>query len=137
MHAECRAILVAMASGREFVWIAGNHDPAPPRDIPGAAAAELAVGNLVFRHEPLPGKQAGEVAGHLHPAGRIVRRGRAVRRPCFATDGARLIMPAFGAYAGMLNVRDRAFRGLFEEATLKAYLVGPDCLYAIDGAMLV
>lgn len=137
MHEDCRALLVAMAAGRDWAWIAGNHDPAPPRDVPGMAAAELAIGNLVFRHEPAGGVQMGEVAGHLHPSGRIVRRGRVVRRPCFATDGARLIMPAFGAYTGTLNLRDRAYRGLFEEALLMAYLVGPDCLYAIDGPKLV
>ncbi len=137
MHEDCRALLVAMAAGRDWVWIAGNHDPAPPQGIPGTAANELAIATLVFRHEPQGGLQAGEVAGHLHPSGRIVQRGRSVRRPCFATDGVRLIMPAFGAYTGTLCVRDRAYRGLFEEPRLKAYMIGPDCLYAIDGARLV
>lgn len=64
------------------------------------------------------------MAGHLHPAAHIVRRGRSVRRPCFASDGERLIMPAFGAYTGALNVLDRAFRGLFIDASLRAYLLG-------------
>ncbi len=40
------------------------------------------------------------------PQARVVRRGKAVRRKCFATDGARLVMPAFGAYTGGLNIRD-------------------------------
>lgn len=64
------------------------------------------------------------MAGHLHPAARIVRRGRSVRRPCFASDAERLIMPAFGAYTGALNVLDRAFLGLFIDTSLGAYLLG-------------
>jgi metallophosphoesterase superfamily enzyme len=41
-----------------------------------------------------------------------------VRRRCFVTDGLRLILPAYGAYAGGLNIRDRAYAGLFAHAPL-------------------
>ena len=60
----------------------------------------------------------GEVAGHLHPAARVMGSGRSVRRRCFAGDGYRLVLPAFGAYAGGLNVLDSAFAGLFAAADL-------------------
>jgi metallophosphoesterase superfamily enzyme len=53
----------------------------------------------------------GEIAGHLHPAARVVRRGKAVRRACFASDGKRLLMPAFGATTGGLELRHPAMRG--------------------------
>ena len=43
----------------------------------------------------------------------MVGRGRTVRRRCFVTDGERVVLPAFGAYAGGLSVRDVAFAGLF------------------------
>ena len=66
----------------------------------------------LFRHEP-SADAPGEIAGHLHPCARIVQRGRSVRRRCFASDGGRVIMPAFGAYTGSLNVLDRAYAGLF------------------------
>ena len=136
MHEECRSLLVAAMGGRDWFWIAGNHDPAPPKAVPGTAVQELSVGALVFRHEPLAGPQPGEVAGHLHPCARLTRRGRTVRRPCFASDGARMIMPAFGAYTGALDIRDRAFAGLFDEAALTAHMIGPDRLYAIAGSKL-
>ena len=136
MHGDCRQLLLAVMGSRDWYWIAGNHDPAPPRDVPGTASDELAAGNLLFRHEPLKGAQPGEVSGHLHPAATLVRRGRAVRRPCFVSDGERMIMPAFGAYTGTLNIRDRAYRGLFDEAELVAYMIGPDRLYAISGSKL-
>ena len=72
----------------------------------------LALGPLTFRHEPT-GDADGEIAGHLHPSARIAWRGRAVSRRCFATDGKRVVMPAFGAYTGGLNIRDRAFARVF------------------------
>jgi hypothetical protein len=105
--------LHALARGRTLVWIVGNHDPAPPTRLPGEAADELDLAGLTLRHEPGGGPVSGEVAGHLHPCARIVAGGRSVRRRCFVTDGERLILPAFGAYAGGLNIRDQAFNGLF------------------------
>jgi DNA ligase-associated metallophosphoesterase len=112
------AALAALARGRELVWVVGNHDPEPPRGLPGASADALEIGALVLRHEPSPGPAPGEAAGHLHPCARIRAAGRSVRRRCFATDGERLVLPAFGAYAGGLNVRDEAFRGLFARPPL-------------------
>ena len=105
--------LRALAAGRRLVWVVGNHDADGPRHLPGETVAEAQVGGLILRHEPQPGVRPGEVAGHLHPCARVSARGRSVRRRCFLTDGARLILPAFGAYAGGLNVRDAAFAGLF------------------------
>ena len=77
---------------------------------------------LVLRHEPQPGLRPGEVSGHLHPAARVAAAGRHVRRRAFLTDGERLILPAFGAYAGGLNVRDEAFAGLFARPPIAAVL---------------
>ena len=105
-------------AGRDWFWVAGNHDPVPPEGLPGETVRELAFGSLVFRHEPSAVAVAGEIAGHLHPCARIVQRGRSVRRRCFASDGRRLIMPAFGAYTGSLNVLDRAYAGLFRRGSL-------------------
>ncbi len=97
LHPAFRARLEGLIAGRDWFWIAGNHDPDAPADLPGRTVRELAVGALLFRHEPSRTWVEGEVAGHLHPCARIVQRGRSVRRRCFAADGARMIMPAFGA----------------------------------------
>jgi metallophosphoesterase superfamily enzyme len=126
-----------MMSGREWIWIAGNHDPDPPKSIGGDCADELAIGPLTFRHAPAPRFAVGEISGHLHPHARIVRRGKSVRRRCFAVDGKRMVMPAFGAYAGGLNIRDRPFDGLFEESELRAHVIGRDRLYTIAGKDLI
>ena len=109
---------MAVARGRTLLWVVGNHDPEGPGYLPGDAVDELAIGGLLLRHEPQPGDQPGEVAGHLHPCARVVGAGRSVRRRCFVTDGRRIILPAFGAYAGGLNIRDAAYAGLFAHAPL-------------------
>jgi DNA ligase-associated metallophosphoesterase len=109
-----------LARGRTLVWVVGNHDPEGPGGLPGETAVELEVLGLMLRHEPQAGGQAGEVAGHLHPCARVVGQSRSVRRRCFVTDGERLILPAYGAYAGGLSIRDEAFAGLF----LRPPLVG-------------
>jgi uncharacterized protein len=126
-----RIKLKGLQRGRDWVWIAGNHDPDLPRDVGGRFADVLAIGGLTFRHEPSEQAQNGEIAGHLHPVARVAQRGRAVSRRCFATDGRRLVMPAFGAYAGGLNVRDRAIVGLFGTLAFTAHMLGAQRLYAI------
>lgn len=131
-----RERLEALMAGRDWFWVAGNHDPDAPADLPGDMVRELALGSLLFRHEPARGGAEGEVAGHLHPCARIVQRGRSVRRRCFAGDGARMIMPAFGAYTGSLNVLDRAYAGLFRRESLTAYMLGAERIFAMPGSML-
>ncbi len=53
-----------------------------------------------FVTRPASARQDGEVSGHYHPVAALTVRGRGLRRRCFLTDGQRLILPAFGAYAG-------------------------------------
>ena len=115
MSARDAAQLGGLTVGREWVWIAGNHDPTPPRRFRGRAMEEFRLGPLVFRHAPTAGVQAGEVAGHLHPCARIKGAAGSVRRRCFISDGRRLVAPAFGAYTGGLNVLDEAYRPFFGE----------------------
>ena len=105
--------LRALARGRSLIWVVGNHDADGPRALPGEVAGELALRGLVLRHEPRAGCQPGEISGHLHPAAKVKATRGSVRRRCFITDAERMILPAFGAYAGGLNVRDAAFAGLF------------------------
>jgi DNA ligase-associated metallophosphoesterase len=122
LGADDHARIAALALGRELVWVVGNHDADGPRVLPGALVDETTIAGLTFRHEPLPGAQPGEVAGHLHPAARVTSGGASVRRRCFVTDGARLVLPAFGAFTGGLNILDQAFAPLFGTPPLAAAL---------------
>jgi len=126
-----RAELGALQRGREWIWIAGNHDPDPVDGLGGVSAATLAIGALMFRHQPEAGAATGEIAGHLHPIARVHGRGRTVSRRCFASDGTRVVMPAFGAYAGGLNIRDRAFADVFSTLAFTAHMLGERRLYAV------
>jgi hypothetical protein len=120
--------LAALQRGRDWIWMAGNHDPKPAPNIGGVFHANYTIGALAFRH--LPTGAAGEIAGHLHPVARVSHRGRAVSRRCFAADAMRMVMPAFGAYAGGLNVRDAAFADLFGTLKFTAHMLGDGRLYA-------
>ena len=124
-----RQAVAALQARRDWIWIAGNHDPALPRDIGGLVASEVAVGGIVFRHEPTGA--AGEIAGHLHPKARVTTRGRTMERRCFASDGMRAVMPAFGAYTGGLSIRDAAFQKIFRTPGLMAHVLGDNRMHAI------
>jgi hypothetical protein len=132
---EKQALLGLMAN-REWIWISGNHDPEPPEGLPGICQFEFALGDLIFRHEPSEYYARGEVAGHLHPAGKIKARGAAVRRPCFISDTERLIMPAFGAFTGGLNVCSKPFAGIFDKKRQIAHLMSGERIYAVRGTDL-
>jgi metallophosphoesterase superfamily enzyme len=68
---------------------------------------------------------------------RIARRGEVIRRKCFATDGCRLVMPAFGAYMGGLNALDAAFGTLFLQRTLEGWMLGKSEVFPIGARALL
>lgn len=100
------AALVAMARGRDWLWIGGNHDPAAvDARLPGDSLREWA-GPFVLRHEAAdPGP---DVSGHYHPCVRLAGQ----RRRAFVVGAEHLILPAFGAYTGGLPADDPAIARL-------------------------
>lgn len=136
LDGDARARLKRLVAAVEsWTWILGNHDPEPPKDIGGAVAEEIHLGPLVLRHEPRKRPSAGEIAGHLHPAARVAVRGRSIRTRCFVTDGERLVMPAFGAYTGGLDIWDPALRTLFAPR-FHAWMLGDSAVHAISSKRL-
>jgi len=126
----------ALTAATGWIWISGNHDPRPPTGLGGETAEDVSIGALTFRHEPCPTSGFGEIAGHLHPAAKLRRRGRAIRRRCFAASETRVIMPAMGAYAGGLNVLDPAFAFLFPAGRFHAWMIGSERIYPIPASKL-
>lgn len=122
LDAAHRLWLLRMMAGRDWVWIAGNHDPGP-LSIGGTHRVAWHEGPLTFRHIAEAGAGAGEVSAHYHPKWRLAGR----TRPCFVTDGARLILPAYGTYTGGLSADDQGLRGLFGLSTV-AILTGSRAL---------
>jgi hypothetical protein len=118
-----RALLHDMIARCDWIWVEGNHDARAPETLGGVVRETVRIDGLALRHEPTGA--AHEIAGHLHPCARVAGRGRSVRRRCFATDGARLVMPAFGAFTGGLNICDAAFAPVFPDGAI-ALVLGKD-----------
>ena len=137
--AECdRSEIAALATGCDWIWLTGNHDhdalatqADDGRLLPGRVEEAIHIGRLHLVHEPEQGDRPGEVAGHLHPCATVVAHNRRVRRACFVTDGRRIILPAFGAFTGGLDVRNTAFSGLFATPPMLAAL-GRDRVHALS-----
>ncbi len=127
-HAEA-ARLGAIAATLRLVWVRGNHDPAPPEGLGGESVSVFRAGPLVFRHQAELRFEAGEVSGHFHPKVAVPARGTAVCRPCFVADARRVVMPAFGAYTGGLDVRNPAISRLFPRGG-RVFLLGRERLFS-------
>jgi len=109
-----REALSQLTKRYNWIWISGNHDPSTPAFLGGRTVKEITLGALTFRHEALAGQAApGEISGHFHPKASVRVRGKRISGRCFVTDGRRLILPAFGAYTGSLNVLEHPVLQLF------------------------
>jgi len=127
------AVLRAITSSVETVWITGNHDPAPPQDIGGSIVEEMALGPVMLRHEAgtLRAEEA-EISGHLHPAATVHARGHRIRCRCFIANGQRMVMPAFGSYTGALSVRAEPFTRLFDG--FDVWMIGTKAIHRFSGS---
>ncbi len=121
---------------REWIWITGNHDPRIPDVLGGVALDEIVVEGIALRHVPANSRTTHEVAAHLHPAARLSLHGHTFRRPCFVSNGLRVVMPAFGTYAGGLNVLDEAFGPLFGNDGICVLMLGQEGLYPVASRLL-
>lgn len=119
----------------ETVWITGNHDPEPPKDVGGVIVAEMTLGPVTLRHQARALRDGeAEISGHLHPAAAIHSRGQRIRCRCFIADSRRLIMPAFGSYTGALSVRSEAFEGLFGD--FHVWMIGDKAVHRFPAAQV-
>ena len=125
-----RDTLARLAINREFIWIEGNHDPELPVFLPGRAAFAHVVNGLHFFHQitEQTSKTKGQITGHFHPKARVNLKLRRISAPCFIHDGRRLILPAFGAYTGGLNVLDKAIQSVLKTPQ-SAYLCHGENIY--------
>ncbi|MGK9167049.1 ligase-associated DNA damage response endonuclease PdeM [Inquilinus limosus] len=134
LAADDLAMLTRLARGRDWTWVLGNHDPDLPATLPGDRTEELRLDGLVCRHVARPG-DAGEISGHYHPKAAVDGRAGRVTGRCFVADSDRLVLPAFGAYTGGLDVLDPAIRGLLAPA-FHVWLIGRAGLHRFPGARL-
>lgn len=129
--------LKALTLNSEWVWVSGKNDPEPPKDFGGEAAENFSIGSLVLRHEPGAPGTIGEIAGYLHPAARVMSRGRHIRRKCFLSDKDRIVLPALGAFTGGRNVLSEPFTELFPKKRFHAWILGNDTVYPVAATRLL
>ena len=129
--------LARLVARQDWIWVAGNHDPAPGPALGGRLVADaFSLGPLTLRHEAERGAVTGELSGHFHPKAGISIHGRRLICRCFVADESRIILPAFGSYAGGLDVRDPAISDLFPRG-FAAYLAGKTRLTMVPFARAV
>lgn len=124
------AELARLTRGIDIIWLAGNHDPSPPRTLGGRYAEEIALGPITLRH--IPGSLAAEefeIAGHLHPSASLAQRGRSLRRKCFIGHGQRIIMPAYGSFTGGLSVSAAPFQAIFPMGDFDVWMIGGKAIH--------
>ena len=132
-----RDLLRRLVSAQDWTWIVGNHDREIPDGLGGSVASAMDVGGgLRLTHLPGTAPATGEVCGHLHPKASIATRAGRVTAACFVTDGARMVMPAFGAFAGGLDCLDPAISGLFGPAGFRALMLGRERLHLVTRRQL-
>lgn len=125
------ATLRGLQKGRTWIWITGNHDNNISSQFGGRVYAEFEIGIFTFRHVPSPIGLKPEIAGHMHPAARISLSGQSIRRPCFVNGANRVILPAFGAFTGGLNVVDEAFGPLIGNVERQVWMLGRERVYPV------
>jgi uncharacterized protein len=136
LEADNLAILHMLQEGRRWIWVTGNHDPVVAPALGGEVCSELTLEGMSLRHEPRPGRITHEIAAHMHPAAKLTTHGQTIRRPCFVGNGRRLVVPAFGALTGGLNVLSPAFGPIFGDDGLHVYVLGEEGLYPIAARLL-
>ncbi|WP_296573994.1 ligase-associated DNA damage response endonuclease PdeM [Phreatobacter sp.] len=124
------ATLRGLQAGRDWIWVAGNHDPSLDGALPGLCCDSVSEGGIRFAHEPTSTPQGGEIAGHLHPCVRVTGRGGSVRRKAFVSCETRIVMPAFGAFTGGLDIRAPAIRSLFPQG-MAVFALGQQRAYQV------
>lgn len=130
-----RTHLDVLMTACDWIWLSGNHDPAP-HALGGQCLPKLERLGLTMTHEPHRGT-SGLIAGHLHPAARVAMNGRSVRRPCFVHDARMMILPAYGSSTGSINILGPAFAGLFMRETLNVTMIGQGKLYPVSPKRLM
>lgn len=131
-----RDALTNLMAGRTWIWVTGNHDRDAAGALGGRVVTSWSLGALTCRHQAEATADTPELSGHFHPKAAVALYRRRLSRPCFVEDDQRLILPAFGAFTGGLDVLDPALTGLLAPH-FRAHLLGRDTVHTLPAAALL
>lgn len=129
------ARLHALCARAEWTWVSGNHDPSD-QGLAGSFAAEAEVGGLRLVHD-VTGNPAGSVGGHLHPGATVSMSGRSARARCLVHDGERMVVPAYGASTGRLDLHHPAVAAAVDLERAEVFMLGRGRVYPVPVARTV
>ena len=135
--AERKLLAGLTAQYKDWVWIAGNHDPEIPAGAGGRTMDVLHWGNIRLQHEPdesadtPSGAQspAAQIIGHFHPKTRTCVGRKRFSGKCFVSDDDLFIMPAFGQYTGGLDVSSGVLTALLKRGDRQCFLLYENKIY--------
>ncbi|MEL6535722.1 MAG: ligase-associated DNA damage response endonuclease PdeM [Bacteroidota bacterium] len=101
-----------------FILVKGNHDILPDLiyDLSNMEVIQGAhhIPPFTLTHEPIEDSQGYNIAGHIHPAIRLMGRGRQYMTvPCFHFGQKGALLPAFGRFTGTAVVRPSSGDAVF------------------------
>lgn len=127
--ADARALLTGLLARVDWLWVTGNHDGDSGIALGGRACPDVEIAGIALRHEACPAATGPEISGHFHPKVSVpLRGGGRISRRCLALAPGRLVLPAYGAYAGGLAVDDPAFAAALGAA--------PEAVVALAGGLI-
>jgi DNA ligase-associated metallophosphoesterase len=96
----------------DMLLVRGNHDRRagdPPQSLRiECVESPYSQDPFAFAHHPTPLDGSYVLAGHLHPGARLRGAGRERERvPCFWFGAEIAVLPAFGEFTGLADVRAR------------------------------
>lgn len=123
LPAVAQAILANLALETELLFLYGNHDQ-QQRPPFGRVMPALLEQGIYMMHEPEL-EVVPTMAGHLHPC---VSLPGYSRTRCFFVTERMMILPAFGAYTGSLDVADPVFAPYTADGA-DLYLCGTEAVH--------
>lgn len=129
-------MLKVVHEDRQWFWIGETCAPDVAAPFGAEVREELVLSGLTLRHRPNPARITHEIAGALQPAARIAAYGYDLRRPCFISNGLRLILPAFGTLSGGTNVAGDGFHDLMGAERLFVWTLGLEALTPVAPRLL-
>ncbi len=134
LSSENREAISRLRREYETLWIEGNHDPdTAPEGV--TTHKEIRIGAITFRHMAFE-NSAPEISGHYHPCVNLRHKGQTIRRPCFVVTGSKIILPAFGAYTGGMDIKTPEFQSAINHKKIDIFVSGQGNVMRIKTELL-